>query len=747
MIKNTETIEIINDNSEFENWEIKIDGYETKKLLDKLNIDSESKVRLLSETSKILSKCGNPNKNENKETGLVFGYIQSGKTLSFTTLITLAKDNGYKLIIVIAGIATNLVNQSHTRLEKDLSLDEYSRFWTKFKNPKNKDDKEIKKVIHEWKSFILKPEVSKTILITVMKNGTHLKNLTNILKRIELENVPTLIIDDEGDQATPNTKASKNAKNLKDGIQSNEESTIYQRIDELKSVIPHHTFIQYTATPQAQLFISIFDKLSPNFIELLTPGEKYTGGKVFFKTKKEQLIKPIPNNEIISDELGSFEEPPETLLEALRIFFLGVSAGNLKNEHLKSNRSMMIHPSQLVEKHGYYYNWVVSITNRWFNIFRLENSNIDKIQLINQFQKSYQDLKVTVPDIPEFEVLINNDIDLLIHRTQIKEINSLRGNNTEVDWKSDYSFILVGGNALNRGYTVEGLTVSYMPRSIGTGNADTMQQRARFFGYKYDYIGYCRVYLDFESITSYEDYVEHEEDMRRRLFEHRNSGKSLKEWYREVFLASPLRPTRPNVLSDKLEREKFGDQWFWIKYPHYESSMVSHNKEVIERYKDTIFSEVINTFSQRKSQIKRKSKEKLKDVYNRLLTKLRFGYPEDLTDYNSLLYMLKLYFTNNPNADCLIYFISYDKPRIRSLNSENQIAQLFQGAKSTKSEEGKDRDLKESDLVSIQIHNLDLKSKKSKNIKYSSVPSIAIWLPNSVGKEVIRFEIKDENND
>ncbi|MCB9109273.1 MAG: hypothetical protein H6633_34285 [Anaerolineales bacterium] len=43
---------------------------------------------------------------------------------------------------------------------------------------------------------------------------------------------------------------------------------------------------------------------------------------------------------------------------------------------------------------------------------------------------------------------------------------------------------------------MEGLTVTYMPRGAGIGNADTIQQRARFFGYKRDYQQYCRIFLE-----------------------------------------------------------------------------------------------------------------------------------------------------------------------------------------------------------------------------------------------------------
>ena len=70
---------------------------------------------------------------------------------------------------------------------------------------------------------------------------------------------------------------------------------------------------------------------------------------------------------------------------------------------------------------------------------------------------------------------------------------------------------------MDRGFTVEGLTVTYMPRNVGVGNVDTIQQRARFFGYKRSYLGYCRVFLDQVTIDAYNAIIEHEENVREQL--------------------------------------------------------------------------------------------------------------------------------------------------------------------------------------------------------------------------------------
>ncbi|MEZ5826276.1 MAG: hypothetical protein R3C97_16580 [Geminicoccaceae bacterium] len=143
--------------------------------------------------------------------------------------------------------------------------------------------------------------------------------------------MPTLIIDDEGDQAGINTRAKQN-----------EESTTYSRILELRKLFPHHSYLAYTATPQAPLLISRIDTLSPDFGCVLTPGSKY-GWSGIFRRGGKQLIEPIPAGDV-PDKNEPPTEPPRSLLAALRHYFVGVAIGLLEEEDQKGrNRSMMIH--------------------------------------------------------------------------------------------------------------------------------------------------------------------------------------------------------------------------------------------------------------------------------------------------------------------------------------------------------------------------------------------------------------------
>lgn len=91
-------------------------GERTMELLSRFGqkLDEDGIDTLSSETIEILSHCTNPYKNEVQSvTNLVVGYVQSGKTMSFTTLSALAHDNGFRIIIYFAG--TNIHKKPDNR--------------------------------------------------------------------------------------------------------------------------------------------------------------------------------------------------------------------------------------------------------------------------------------------------------------------------------------------------------------------------------------------------------------------------------------------------------------------------------------------------------------------------------------------------------------------------------------------------------------------------------------------------------
>ena len=738
----TENINIMSSSSNDDNW-IPEYGEESEKLLNKIfGDDTDAKDKVKEETYHIMKLCGNPNEETNNDTGLVFGYVQSGKTLSFTTLTALARDNNYQIVIVLAGISTNLVNQSFNRLQNDLDINQgFHRKWVMLNNPKDpiknpQDKNTIQRELQNWKKPNTPDDFKKTLLITVMKNTSHLKNLLAVLKKLNLSNVPTLIIDDEGDQASMNTKASSNAKRAKEtGVHTEQEmSTIYSRIRDLKNILPHHTLIQYTATPQAPLFIHILDNLSPNFIQLLTPGDKYTGGRAFC-LENHFIIRDIPYSEIYSDD-NTFQEAPETLQEAMRIFFLSVTSGYLlgNKKGNPKNRSKMVHPSRLVEEHDIYYDWVTHIKGLWEKVLlERDDSDETKLQIISEFKEEYKDLKANAPEIQSFEVLLET-LGHNISNTAVEQLNSRAG--SSVDWKSNYSFILVGGQAMDRGFTVEGLTITYMPRSMGVGNADTIQQRARFFGYKKDFLGHCRVYLDAENIHLFSEYVNHEEDIRKKLLEHKLSGQHLNEMERRFVLNEMFRLTRKNVLSEDLTRTTFGNKWVRIRAPHDSEIIIESNRTIVDRFIEKYKQE----FSENEGHKDRTEEQKhliaqipLKDLFTELLNELKFTRQTDSTTYTNLKSVIDLYTDEFPPEDSFVYLIAKGEPRTRRLKKD-EIQQLFQGKNPRTGEViyPGDEKIKNDDSVTVQIHNLDFR-----DTDFENIATIAVWIPARLTQSLI----------
>ncbi len=723
------------------------------KLVDAGNLNASGQ-RVLDETIRIMEVCGNPNCEANDETGIVIGYVQSGKTLSFTALTALARDNNYQIVIVIAGTSTSLFNQSTNRLRRDLKLDtRFDRQWTLIPNPGETEQREtIETALAQWRDPRFPKDRCRTLLLTVMKQKDRLFNLATLLEEIDLNGVPTLIIDDEGDQASLNTFARRAARQgieIED-LTENDVSTIYRRITRLRALFPHHTFVQYTATPQANLFINIMDRLSPNFIKLLTPGDDYTGGIEFFE-ETPSLIAEIPASELQTPN-HPLHEPPNSLITALRIFFLGVVAGELLKD--QRNRSMLIHPSRLQGDQFQFVNWVRTICNSWSRLLT-SNDEEEKRVLIEDFREAYADLHRTVPDLPAFEALTDVNLVHAIQYTRIVEVNTRQGATPQINWHDWYSWILVGGQSMDRGFTVEGLTVTYMPRNVGVGNVDTIQQRARFFGYKRSYLGYCRVFLDQLTIDSYTSIIEHEEDVRIRLEEFDVNNKHLNDWDREAVLDQMLSLTRANVLYDDIDRDRFGNAWFRINAPHDTENLIETNRNAMLEFlgpRSAQFTVDEGHPGRTEDQRHLVATISVRECLDHLLNKLRFTKESDSATYSSLRGILKQYLVEHPDENCRVYLMSATridewKMRLRRLDRNDEIQQLFQGRNPRTGEiiYPGDSEIREENLLSIQIHRLRLVDRDGQDItdeggvaKFVDVPTLAIWVSDHIGRDIVR---------
>lgn len=678
----------------------------------------------------ILGKGVPPTQVNGQETGLVVGYVQSGKTMSFEAVVALARDNSFPIVIVVTGSSRPLLGQSTGRLRQDLRLDDprRARRWLPFLNPGGDDStvQSIRDVLVEWRDPLTPENFKRTVLITVLKHHVRLRNLTELIESLDVRGVPVLIIDDEADQISLNTQGAQGRT-----------STTYRRLMGLRQTLSNHTYLQYTATPQAPLLISIIDSLSPNFVHVLEPGEEYIGGQTFFDDSQPN-IRVIPSQEVPTND-NPLTEPPDTLLDALRVFMVGVAAG-MREAGNVGNRSMLVHPSFRTDSHQEFYGWVRDVFEEWKRRLNLPDNDPDKQELLEELREAHADLFQTVGGgLSAFDELRHYFRPAFLN-TKVVEVNAREGETPQIDWRSMYGWILVGGQAMDRGFTVEGLTVTYMPRGVGAGNADTVQQRARFFGYKRRYLGYCRVYLEQGTLSAFQSYVTHEEDMRMQLQRFQESGRPLNEWKRAFLLDGTLRPCRDSVLEFDYIRGRFSDDWVSPRIILASDAVYDANRNAVGEFVRGLDFVDDDGHPERTDTQRHliSTNVSLLHAVEDLLIKMRITGATDSQRNTGLLLQLSKALEANPDEICAVYRMSGGRRRQRGVDEDGEVLNLYQGEAPVQPREQRgsvypgDRRIRDDDNVSIQIHALDLT--RESVLVAENVPVIAVWVPSRLAR-------------
>jgi hypothetical protein len=701
----------------------------TRLLQSNTSLSEKEKTRLVSETLSIMRQCADPGMPGDHNTGLIIGYVQSGKTLSFTTLSALAHDNSYQIVLLLAGTTNNLVEQSFERLKKDLEI-EKNRNWKLFSTQdKGFQGAEVERVKSELSKWRKSSARSRTILIVSMKEHRHLDHLATLLAGVDLKNVPTLIIDDEGDQAGMNTRALQQ-----------EESTTYARITALRRLFPHHSYLLYTATPQAPLLISRIDTLSPDFGAVLTPGDHYVGGKEFFVDGSDKYVELIPQADV-PDKDDPPTSPPQSMLEALRDFFVGVAIGlREQDDQGGNNRSMMIHPAIPKADHLMFARWARNTRDEWASILN-DAGHPGHGDLLADFRKAFDRITKTYAVNYDFEQIEPLLLDA-VSETAIAELNTREKNKIpSVDWKGDYSWILVGGIGLDRGFTVEGLTVSYMPRSVGVGNADNIQQRGRFFGYKRSYLGLCRIYLTAENIDAFQDYVSHEESVRQSISLHVKAGGGLKDWRRTWFLSQRFQPTRRSVILLDMYQSRGREGWIYPDFPFAGTDLVADNREAVSQLLSTFdFWEYKEVGWNQQQTIPAFSDDiRLGDIIP-FIGQFRYQNPSDSLQHSSIMIGLEKLAGEDPDMRCSVYAFSgpwsgVDARRSLDKNDPPRIRNLFQGSNARTNYPGA-RQIRSDSTITFQVHRYHLENPAKTRVLLEDLPVLAVHIPEYLAERV-----------
>ena len=285
-------------------WDAKVGSELTRLLHGEFPDDSPARQSLEQSAIKVLTRCVAPDAQAATNTGLVVGYVQSGKTLSFTSVAAAAHDNGYRLVILVAGSTHILANQSRDRLIRDLDVTggALTRPWRHFHNPEAGQADMIRSALEAWTKEGYR---RKTLLITLLKNSARIRKLAAILETFSSDVLgAALVVDDEADQVS-----------LNNAVRKGKQSATYVAIRTLRDALPTHSYLQYTATPQANIFIPLIDLLSPDFCEVLEPGPTYVGGQLIFGERGAAIVRNIP-----PDELGGWGGSPSISVQGAENF-------------------------------------------------------------------------------------------------------------------------------------------------------------------------------------------------------------------------------------------------------------------------------------------------------------------------------------------------------------------------------------------------------------------------------------------
>ena len=317
--------------------------------------------------------------------------------------------------------------------------------------------------------------------------------------------------------------------------------------------------MQYTATPQAAFLIDCNDILAPEYHTVLTPGDDYTGGLFFFKNKERKFVEIIKEDEIYHKERNPLRTMPRSLEQALKEFLISVAIKVFIKKDVNF-LSMMIHVDGSRESNEKFCRWTSAKINNWIDRITSPHNDPSYAMFVSSLKEAYESITKYIQNCPTLDevVAVLDKVMILTH------IRLVQGNGPssfyvergEIDWEEAPAHILVGADMLNRGFTVEKLSMTYMPRTTkGKSNADTIEQRCRFFGYKKKYADVCRIYISEKSKTEYVDYVDHEEMLRKNL-KQCSSVAEFTKMAKAMVLTNRLNPTRSNILSTKLVRDK-----------------------------------------------------------------------------------------------------------------------------------------------------------------------------------------------
>jgi hypothetical protein len=443
--------------------------------------------------------------------GLVVGYVQSGKTANYTAVAARAVDAGYRIVVVLSGIHDSLRNQTQKRLEQELAGCQsgggaqvnFESEWHTLTST-NED-------FAEQDVSILQSPVP--FLAVVKKNFAVLTKLDRWLQSAAgyLAEMPVLLIDDEADQASINTKSNRppdpTVSDEDDSDDNQAPSKINALIRSILARTPKAAYIAYTATPFANILINpdavdrrVGDDLFPkDFVIQLPRPEGYTGTEELFGVQAQgrDVLRKVPEEDVQALRAKRGHKMAEVVIEqqrdglptslsdALISFCLAGGVRILRSGFAGNGHTMLVHVSQRTDDQERIASAIRGQVELWREAER-QGQRLDAL-----FASVWDKFKVGIDAPADDPTVIQAGIAVL-RQLVILVLNSVTGENLEYDEKPGRHIIAVGGNRLSRGLTLEGLTVSYFLRTASM--CDTLLQMARWYGFRRGYEDLIRIW-------------------------------------------------------------------------------------------------------------------------------------------------------------------------------------------------------------------------------------------------------------
>ncbi|MEF9839649.1 MAG: Z1 domain-containing protein, partial [Lachnospiraceae bacterium] len=510
-------------------------------------------------SDEILDLCGDPAEEHFAIKGLVLGDVQSGKTANYTAICNKAADTGYRIIIILAGMQENLRKQTQERLDAECT-GRKSEYYLDPKAEQGIKNQPVgvgrygtsKKIVaftsvtKDFDSGILRnnnlgiENVNCPVVLVVKKNKRILNNLIKWLSDNNTQNaagqieLPLMLIDDEADNASVNTKDP-----------DSQPAAINDCIRRLLMLFSKTTYLGITATPFANIFIDPGkdDDLFPaDFIYALSAPTNYVGADRIFGDDGDYygVLEEIDTEELEEFFPAKHKKDhivtglPEDLYEATYYFLLANAIRDYRGD-VTEHRSMMVHISLYTKVQ----NQIADVLNVWLeqiksdlrNYVQLPSAQSEKIESIRELHAIWDKYELSSIVGIDWNDLLRTYLYRAVAPIDVRAVNMKTGA-ASLDYfnhKNDgLRVIAVGGNSLSRGLTLEGLCVTYFHRN--TKMYDTLLQMGRWFGYRPNYGDIVKVWMSQEAIDWYSQITRAAAELKNEIDKMRNAHQTPRDF-------------------------------------------------------------------------------------------------------------------------------------------------------------------------------------------------------------------------